>query len=316
MFTFIDLFSGIGGFRIACQHNGGECVFSSEIDKDARKTYEYNFGESPYGDITAQHVKSLIPNEFDVLCGGFPCQPFSIAGNRMGFEDTRGTLFYEIVSIANTHRPKVLFLENVKNLVQHDEGRTFSVIKRSFEEIGYRVFYKVMNATEYADVPQNRERVFIIAINEDVYGDDKEFVFPNKIPLTHTIMDCIDQSITDERFFLTSDNMKRYDVLSLEVVKQNTIYQWRRSYVRENKSNVCPTLTASMGTGGTNVPMILTDYGIRKLTPEECLRFQGFPSWFKFPDEISYSARYKQVGNSVVVPLVERIGESIVRQLL
>ncbi|MBO5919306.1 MAG: DNA cytosine methyltransferase [Bacteroidales bacterium] len=161
-FTFIDLFAGIGGFRMAFQNLGGKCVFSSEWDEQAKKTYYANYGEVPFGDITKESTKNLIPKQFDVLCAGFPCQAFSIAGYRKGFEDTRGTLFFDVAEIIRRHRPKAVFLENVKNLKAHDKGNTFKVIKQTLEDMNYVVYEKVMNAMDYANVPQNRERIFII----------------------------------------------------------------------------------------------------------------------------------------------------------
>ena len=160
-FSFIDLFAGIGGFRIACQNIGGKCVFSSEWDINAQKTYENNFGDKPYGDITLEETKDAIPNGFDLLCAGFPCQAFSIAGYRRGFEDTRGTLFFDVAEVIRRRRPKAVYLENVKNLKAHDNGNTFKVIKATLEGLGYFVYDKVMSPDEYANIPQNRERIFI-----------------------------------------------------------------------------------------------------------------------------------------------------------
>lgn len=310
-FTFIDLFAGIGGFRLAMQSVGGRCVFSSEWDNDAKKTYFHNFGDTPYGDITLDDTKGCIPDHFDVLCGGFPCQAFSVAGYQKGFDDTRGTLFFDVAEIAKIHRPKVLLLENVKNLQTHDKGRTFTVILRTLKDLGYVVYFKVLNAMEYANVPQNRERVFIVAMDPSQIPNHKEFSFPRKECLVSTIHDCIDEQTTSPNLYYTAEKMKHYETLKREIISKDTLYQWRRRYVRENKSNVCPTLTANMGTGGHNVPLILTDKGIRKLSPKECLNFQGFPQEFQFPNDISMAAKYKQAGNSVVVPLVTKLCQTI-----
>ena len=304
------MFAGIGGFRLAMQACGGECVFSSEWDEAARQTYYHNFGEVPFGDITKESTKSYIPNNFDILCAGFPCQAFSIAGYRKGFEDTRGTLFFDVAEIIKRKRPKAIFLENVKNLCSHDEGRTFEVIKSTLEELGYVVYYRVMNAMEYANVPQNRERIFIICFDPLQVPNHKDFSFPEKKPLTRTIKSCIDYSVTDKKYFY-GDEMSHIDELRAGITSMDTIYQWRRQYVRENKSNVCPTLTANMGTGGHNVPLILTDKGIRKLTPKECLNFQGYPKSYTFPSSISNASKYKQAGNSVVVPLITEVCKRI-----
>lgn len=310
-FRFIDLFAGIGGFRIAMQDCGGECVYSSEWDEKAQKTYYQNFGEMPFGDITKEYNKRLIPDNFDVLCAGFPCQAFSIAGYRRGFEDTRGTLFFDVAEIIRRKRPKAVYLENVKNLYTHDDGRTFQVIKNTLEELGYVVYHKVMNAMDYANVPQNRERIFIVCFNPETVPNYAEFVFPEKEPLTRTIHDCIDYGNKDPKLFY-GDSMGHIEEIRAGVVSKDTIYQWRRQYVRENKSNVCPTLTANMGTGGHNVPLILTNDGIRKLSPKECLNFQGYPDNYTFPINIADSAKYKQAGNSVVVPLIRKVCKNII----
>ena len=314
-FKFIDLFAGIGGFRIAMQDCGGECVYSSEWDENAKQTYYHNFGEVPFGDITKESNKRLIPDGFDVLCAGFPCQAFSIAGYRKGFEDTRGTLFFDVAEIIKRKRPKAVYLENVKNLYTHDEGKTFAVIKGTLEELGYVVYHKVMNAMEYANVPQNRERIFIVCFDPQQVPNHKDFHFPEKENLTKSVKDCIDYGVKDSKFFYT-DKFAHYDELVHEVTSADTIYQWRRQYVRENKSNVCPTLTANMGTGGHNVPLILTKDGIRKLTPKECINFQGYPEKYSFPTTIADSAKYKQAGNSVVVPLIRKVCKNIIATIL
>lgn len=314
-FTFIDLFAGIGGFRIACQNLGGKCVFTSEWDNYAKQTYLFNFGEVPYGDITDASVKNAIPKEFDLLCAGFPCQAFSIAGYKRGFNDARGTLFFDVADIIKRHRPKAVFLENVKNLKRHDKGKTFSVIKGTLEDMGYVVFDKVMNAMEYANVPQNRERIFIVCFDPRQAPNCNSFSFPPKQERSASIHDCIDGSESNPKLYY-DERMPHYEELRQAINSKDTVYQWRRVYVRENKSSVCPTLTANMGTGGHNVPLILTDSGIRKLSPRECLNFQGFPDKFRFPPAMPYTARYKQAGNSVVVPLVQKVCERICSVIL
>lgn len=315
-FKFIDLFAGIGGFRIAMQANGGRCVFSSEWNEAAQKTYANNFGETPFGDITIASTKELIPKNFDVLCAGFPCQAFSIAGYQKGFEDTRGTLFFDVAKILEMRRPRAFYLENVKNLKAHDSGRTFRTIKKVLEEdLGYRTFDSVMSPDEYANVPQNRERIFIVGFDPKQVDEAAidTFSFPRRVPLTATIADCIDQDVTDDEFFYTP-KYGCYDAVNDGVVRTDTVYQWRRQYVRENKSNVCPTLTANMGAGGHNVPLIRVRNGVRKLTPRECLNFQGFPEAYAFP-KIASSKCYMQAGNSVTVPLITRVANEIVRVL-
>ena len=315
-FSFIDLFAGIGGFRIAMQNNGGHCVFSSEWNAAAQKTYAYNFGETPFGDITLDSTKNLIPGNFDVLCAGFPCQAFSIAGYQKGFEDTRGTLFFDVARIIDMHRPRAFYLENVKNLQSHDEGRTFKKIMKVLEnDLGYRVFTKVMSPDEYANLPQNRERIFIVGFDPNQVAQERidAFHFPERMMCRCTVEDCLEPNAVDPVY--TYDNRYGcYNELLAHVNRTDTVYQWRRHYVRENKNNRCPTLTANMGTGGHNVPIVLRHGTIRKLTPRECLNFQGFPARYAFPD-IAMSKCYMQAGNSVAVPLVQRVAREIVRVL-
>lgn len=324
MLVMIDLFAGIGGFHLALkearkQMGGGgidkiKCSFASEIDENAKKTYALNFPKtSLYGDISLQSTQSKIPLKFDILCAGFPCQAFSVAGYQRGFEDARGTLFFEIVKIAKKHQPKVLFLENVKNLKSHDKGKTFSIIKSSLENLGYALYADILNASTHANVPQNRERIFIVAFHKAQVKNHHKFSFPKPIKLTKTIYDCLDLAKQDEKFYYTRQS-KYYEWLKKDVRRQDTIYQLRRIYVRENKSNLCPTLTANMGTGGHNVPIIKDDFGIRKLSPRECFNFQGFPKSFKFAN-IAHSKLYTQAGNSITVPLVARIAHQILRLL-
>lgn len=314
-FKFIDLFAGIGGFRLALQNVGGKCVFSSEWDDAAKKTYRANFGEVPFGDITKDEVKNYIPANFDVLCAGFPCQAFSIAGYRKGFSDTRGTLFFDIEQIIEKHRPRAVFLENVKNLVSHDKGKTFKVIVEILEEkLGYKVFHKLLNSMTYANVPQNRERIFIVAFDPKQVENYQDFQFPEEIPLTNTIHDFLEQGKQDEKFYYQKEH-QYFPELERTITKKDTVYQWRRVYVRENKSNACPTLTANMGAGGHNVPLIKDDFGIRKLTPKECFAFQGYPmDRYKLPP-IANSKLYMQAGNSVTTTLIERIAAEIIKLL-
>lgn len=314
-FKFIDLFAGIGGFRMAMQNVGGRCVYTSEWNKDAQKTYRENYGEYPFGDITSDLVKSYIPKKFDILCAGFPCQAFSIAGYQKGFSDTRGTLFFDIEQIIEKHRPKVVFLENVKNLVSHDKGKTFKVIIEILEEkLGYKVFHQVLNSMTHGNVPQNRERIFIVAFDPKQVKNYNRFEFPSKIELTKTIHDFLEEGKLDDKFYYPKSHMY-YPELEKTITKKDTVYQWRRVYVRENKSNVCPTLTANMGAGGHNVPLIKDDFGIRKLTPKECFAFQGYPiNEFILPS-VANSKLYMQAGNSVTTSLVERICTEIIKVL-
>jgi DNA (cytosine-5)-methyltransferase 1 len=304
IFRAIDLFAGIGGIRRGFKNvfnSEIDFVFSSEIDKNAQKTYQLNYNEIPFGDITSIDESDIPPH--DIILAGFPCQAFSVAGHRKGFEDTRGTLFFDVARIAKYHKPKVLFLENVKGFVGHDKGRTFEVVKKTLEDIGYKLFYQVLNTKDF-DVPQNRERIYIIAFLDDI----KEFSFPKIIKPLKTIHDFLEKSV-DEKFYY--NNKPLYEKIKNNIVSCDTGYQWRRHYVRENKNSVCPTLTANMGTGGHNVPIIKDKKGIRKLTPTECVNFQGFDKSFKFPKDLALSHQYKQAGNSVTVTVIEEIATRI-----
>lgn len=313
-FKFIDLFAGIGGFRLALQNIGGKCIYTSEWDKAAKKTYRENFGEIPFGDITKQSTKNYIPEKFEVLCAGFPCQAFSIAGNRKGFSDTRGTLFFDIEEIIAKHRPKAVFLENVKNMVTHDNGKTFKTIIEILEKkLKYKVYHKVLNSMTHANIPQNRERIFIVAFDPKQVKDFNKFKFPDKIKLTKTIHDILEKGKQDEKYYYPKSH-QYYPELKKTITSKDTVYQWRRVYVRENKSNVCPTLTANMGTGGHNVPLIKDSYGIRKLTPRECFSFQGYPENYVLPN-LANGRLYMQAGNSVTTTLIERIANQILKVL-
>ncbi len=303
-YRIIDLFAGIGGIRSGfCNVFKNRCkvVFSSEIDEYAQKTYYHNYNEVPYGDITK--IKEENIPQHDILLAGFPCQAFSVAGHRRGFEDTRGTLFFDIARIAKFHKPKVLFLENVKGFVGHDNGRTFETVKETLQEIGYKVYAKVLNTKDFG-IPQNRERIYIVAfLNHNI-----EFTFPQAYKSGKTIEDMLERDI-DEKFYY--NNKPLYEKLKDGVVRTDTVYQWRRHYVRENKNNLCPTLTANMGTGGHNVPIVKDAKGIRKLTPKECVRFQGFSDDFSFPQNMALCHQYKQAGNSVTVKVIEAIANEI-----
>ncbi|MDI9357883.1 MAG: DNA cytosine methyltransferase [Phycisphaerales bacterium] len=314
-FKFIDLFAGIGGFRLALQNIGGKCVFTSEWNADAKKTYKANFGEVPFGDITNEQNKNYIPDKFDVLCAGFPCQAFSIAGYQKGFADARGTLFFDIEQIIKKHKPKCVFLENVKNLVTHNSGNTFKTILEILEiKLGYKVFHKVLNSATHANIPQNRERIFIVAFDTKQVKNFAHFAFPSPIKLTKTIHDCLEKQKQADIYYYKKDH-PYYAALEKAMISQDTVYQWRRVYTRENKNNLCPTLTANMGTGGHNVPLIRDNFGIRKLTPKECFAFQGYPIKKYILPPLAHSKLYMQAGNSVTTVLIERIANQIIKVL-
>lgn len=307
-FKTIDLFAGIGGIRIGFENTGGfETVLANDYDNYTKITYDKNFDAVPMkvADIRSVEVDSL--PKFDLLLGGFPCQPFSIAGYRKGLSDEgRGDLFFEIVRILENRKPKGFLLENVKNLYSHDEGKTYSFMKQKLEDLGYHVKEAVLNTMDYGNVPQNRERLYIVGFLDKEHSDC--FEFPKKEALTTSFIDLLDSVVEDKYYY---NDKPLYERIKNHVTRTDTVYQWRRRYVRENKSNVCPTLTANMGTGGHNVPIIKDHKGIRKLTPNECLRLQGFPDWYTLPENLADSRKYKQIGNSVSVPVVEKIAQQI-----
>ena len=319
MYKVCILFAGEGGIDLGfLQTNECEVVYANEFDKYAVTTYEKNFKTKV--DCRDIHEVKLeeIP-EFDIMVGGFPCTSFSVAGYRKGFEDDRtGDLFFEMERIFKVRKPRVIFLENVKNLVGHDNGNTFRTIIKCLEEAGYKdkIRYNVLNACEYGDVPQNRERIYIVAFREK--EDYDNFQMPLPIQLNTTIKKVFNfDGKVDEKYYYTEGKFKGdiYKQLSEEMNDDNTVYQWRRKYVRKNQSNLVPTLTANMGEGGHNVPLIKTKYGIRKLTPIECFYAQGYPQNYVLPDNMSDARLYKQAGNSVVVPVINRIANNIVSAL-
>lgn len=306
-FTVAGLFAGVGGIELGFEKAGFEPIFANEIDEKASVTYRLNHKHElvtlDVNDLDSKEVPKI-----DVLTGGFPCQAFSVAGYRKGFKDPRGNVFFEIVRLLEDLKPKVVFLENVKNLGSHDNGKTFRIILESLEEIGYHVRYKILNSDGYGGVPQNRERIYIVGFKSKKAYDN--FEFPEKLKAKPELSDFIDfKNKVDERYYYEDKYMAQE--LRKVITHSNTVYQWRRHYVRENKSGVCPTLTANMGTGGHNVPLIYTRHGIRKLTPKECFNLMGFPKSFKLPPNLADSHLYKQAGNAVVVPVITRIARNI-----
>tara|TARA_B110000008_G_C16957048_1_gene558632 strand:+ start:373 stop:1371 length:999 start_codon:yes stop_codon:yes gene_type:complete len=315
-YTVGGLFSGVGGIEQGFINNDFKVLWSNDIDEPSSKTFKQNFDHQHIlQDIHTLKGKDL--NPIDVLVGGFPCQAFSIAGYRKGFDDNRGNLFFEILRLVKElkEKPKVLFLENVKNFYTHDHGNTFATVHKELEKNGYCVFHKVLNTSSITKVPQNRERTFIICFDEGAGAKldpsqkmTQKFIqiFPPKeIKKTDSIRKYLEKKEVEDRFFYGEEKYM-YKELKDTIKSKDTVYQWRRQYVRENKSNVCPTLTANMGTGGHNVPLIMNDDGrYRKLTPRECFNLQGFPKSYKLPNDIPVSQLYKQAGNSVTVRIIE-----------
>ena len=300
------MFSGIGGICLGFKPAGFEIVWANDIDSAACMTYRHNFGNHYLveGDIRDIDATSL--PDFEVLTAGFPCQPFSIAGKQKGFKDKRGNLFFEITRIVDVKRPPVIFLENVANLIEHDEGKTFLVIYNSLAQFGYTVYYKVMAANNYGNLPQIRKRIYIVALRDE----EKIYHHPDPIPLKVSSDQIINRHIRKDSLYYYN-GLPLYDYLKNNMWDKDAIYRITDHEVRRTKNAMCPTLTANMGTYPDRVPVVWDDYGIRKLTIRECLDFQGFPKNFEFPKEISLDDAYKQLGNTVCVPAIRRIADNI-----
>ena len=301
-FTFIDLFAGIGGFRLAMQNLGGKCIYSSEWDKEAKKTYKANFGETPFGDITKETTKSYIPDNFDVLCAGFPCQAFSIAGKRGGFEDTRGTLFFDVAEIIKRKKPKAIFLENVKGLVTHDNGKTLDVILNTLEELDYAVHVKIINAKNFG-VPQNRERIFIIGFNKDKVDNYNVFNFPESTQEVF-INNFIENNV--EGYDISEHLQKSYllkkDDGKPQIIDINSKIQVKTLVSTYHKIQ---RLTGTFVKDGKT--------GLRLLSISECKAIMGFPNDFIVP--VSRTQAYRQFGNSVAVPAIQATANEILKKL-
>jgi DNA (cytosine-5)-methyltransferase 1 len=303
----IDLFAGTGAFTLAFQStNAVNVVFGNDMVESSKAIYDANFAHP----MTLQNlhdvaVEAIPPH--DILTGGFPCQPFSIAGLREGFNDARSNVFWKIVSIIDHHHPRCVVLENVKNLVGHDEGRTFQTIKGALEERGYHVCYKVLNTATITGIPQHRERTYMVCLKSRLAFEQFNLEFPTvaKRPIAEFL-----EADVHPKYYYT-EKSSTWELVRANVVKPDTIYQYRRVYVRENKSRECPTLTANMGAGGHNVPLILDAKGIRKLTPRECFNLQGFPQSYRLP-ALSDSSLYKLAGNAVSVPVVALIAARLI----
>lgn len=313
-FTFIDLFAGIGGIRLAYQNLGGKCVFSSEWNKFAKKTYEANFGEVPFGDIT-QISEGNIPNH-DILLAGFPCQPFSIAGvskkNALGrshgfLDETQGTLFFDIARILKHKNPKAFMLENVKNLVSHDKGKTFKVIKNTLKELGYSVHYKVLDGKHF--VPQHRERIIIVGFRIDIFNEKENFRFP-ELPEPNTKIKDILESEVESKYTL-SDKLWNYlqDYAAKHKAKGNGF-----GFGITDLNGISRTISARYYKDGSEILIPQDGLNPRRLTPRECARLQGFPDSFVIP--VSDNQGYRQFGNSVTVPLIQAVGKELVNSIL
>ncbi|MFP9117000.1 DNA (cytosine-5-)-methyltransferase [Flavobacterium sp. RNTU_13] len=312
-FKFIDLFAGIGGIRLAYQNLGGECVFTSEWDTYSRKTYEANFGEVPFGDIT-KISEEEIPDH-DVLLAGFPCQPFSIAGvskkNALGrahgfLDETQGTLFFDIARILKHKRPKTFMLENVKNLVSHDKGNTFKVIQNTLKELNYNIYFKVLDGKYY--VPQHRERIIIVGFDNEYFKGEEQFEFPERKEVVHRIQDILESKVDDK--YTLSDKLWNY---LQEYAKKHKAKGNGFGFGLTDLNGVSRTISARYYKDGAEILIPQKNKNPRRLTPRECARLQGFPDSFVIP--VSDNQAYKQFGNSVVSPLMQAVGEKLIQQL-
>ncbi len=303
-----SLFSGIGGIDLGFIQAGFQIIWANEIDKDAAKTYKYNFG---IDHLVEKDIRKVCTDEipdFDVLVAGFPCQPFSVLGKQKGFNDPRGQLFFEITRIVQAKQPKVVFLENVANLLEHDDGKTFLAVYNALVPYGYTLKYRVIDAIDYGNIPQHRTRIFIVAFLDPEMCD--RFTFPEPIKRTKKLNDFLYRNHPHDPMYYLDEHSISKDLLAKFATDKLALCQYRGSSKGYSMHRVCPTLVASMGDFLERVPVIQDDYGIRRITPYECLALQGFPVDFRFPN-ISMASAYKQCGNSVVVPVIRRIAENI-----
>ncbi len=306
-----SMFAGIGGICLAFKQNNCKIVWANEIDKYACETYRLNFGDEYLveGDIRDIDI-STIPN-IDILTAGFPCQAFSSVGFQKGFDDSRGNLFFEIIKVIKYLKPRVVFFENVANLLKHDEGKTFDIIKFIIKNLGYSSKAKIMNAKFFGDIPQQRNRIYIVSFKNK--EDFDNFNFPEKIPLTKTAFDLFDKDKKDERYYMHGHKM--WNKMMDYMTDRKRIYRFTDRGLSKGMEGICPTLLAAMGSRFERIPFFYDDYSVRLMTVRECARLQGFPEEYVFTDKYEKQV-YKQIGNSVCVPVVSRIARKIIDTLI
>lgn len=331
-FTFIDLFAGIGGFRMAFQNLGGQCVFSSEWDAQAQKTYFANYGEVPFGDITSEHTKQYIPDNFDILCAGFPCQAFSLAGKRLGFEETRGTLFFDVAEILRRKQPKAFFLENVKGLAIHDKGKTLKTILNTLDEIGYTVVPPQIVNAMYFGVPQHRERIYIVGFRKDLGIKPEDFTYPEQKEVTTHFIDIREKDPVPAKYYLSTTyqntliahkarheskgNGFGYDIIGDNEVANAIVVggmgRERNIVIDKRQTDLTPT---------THIKGEYNKDGWRRMTPREWGALQGYPVYDKgdgspvFQIPVADASAYKQFGNSVAVPAIQATAQQLIQVL-
>lgn len=313
-FKCLDLFSGAGGISLGFKNVGFDISLSNDYEPKALTLHKANSKTQLICDSIQNLNQSKILKKYDVLLAGFPCQPFSIAGERGGFECKKnGYQFEEILKTIIKTEPKVIFLENVANLLSHNEGRSFQLVQNELANLGFNVKYKLMDSIDYGNLPQSRKRLYIVGFRDT--ENYNRFTFPPKIKLTKSFKDLLEKNVSSKYYYTEAKYPVVYSRIIKYMTNRDTIYQYRRGIVRENKSSLCPTLTAQMGTGGHNVPLLIDSKGIRKLTPRECFNFQGFPQSLNIPKDIADSHLYKIAGNSVPVPVIKRIAYRIKKSL-
>jgi DNA (cytosine-5)-methyltransferase 1 len=329
-----SLFAGVGGICQAFRDASCDVIWANENDKNSCKTYKLNYTNT---NLIETDIRDLTKDDFesiDILTAGFPCQPFSQAGHGRGFEDERGRLFDDLIRLLKDLKPKAYLLENVKTLATHNEGKSFDYVREELTGAGYSFIPFVLKAHEHTEIPQGRERIYIVGfrgeseyffykpvkINTQMNFADASCSSSFRIPVPSekklkNIKEFLECSTVDDSDYYDKTDSKIHQTVRESVIDENKFYQFRRWYVRENKSNVCPTLTANMGSGGHNIPIILDGETPRRLTPKECFNLQGFPKGFKLPDDVPRGQLYKQSGNSVVVPMIRKIAEEIIKVL-
>lgn len=323
-FTFIDLFAGIGGFRMAMQNLGGECVFSSEWDEQAQRTYYANYGEVPFGDITKESTKSYIPDNFDILCAGFPCQAFSLAGKRLGFAETRGTLFFDVAEILRRKQPKAFFLENVKGLAIHDRGRTLKTILNTLDEVGYVVpTPQILNAMFYG-VPQHRERIYIVGFRKDLGIKAEDFQYPERLGHVPCWLDVREAKPVPAKYYLSEtyvETLRRHRArheaaghgFGYKIISDDAVANAIVCGGMGRECNLVKDFRQTDLTPTTNIKGEINKEGIRKMTPREWARLQGYPDDFRIV--VADASAYKQFGNSVAVPAIQATANQILNTL-
>ena len=308
--TVGSMFAGIGGICLAFKQNGCRLIWANEIDKYACKTYRLNFGDNYLVEGDIQKLDARDIPKFDILTAGFPCQAFSSVGLLAGFNDPRGNLFFETARVISEVKPRAVFLENVANLVNHDGGKTFTIILKTLESLGYCTVWQIMNAKEYGNIPQQRNRIYIVAFR---YQEDLQaFKFPSKLSLTQTAFDLFDKERQDSKYYM--DGHRMWDRMMEYMDDRERVYRFTDWGLSRGMKGICPTLLAAMGSRFERIPFFYDDFSVRLMTPRECARLQGFPETFILPKE-NEKQIYKQIGNSVCVPVVSRIAANIVESL-